>query len=141
MKHNEFFKMNLELQEKIAALYDTEVRKFQSRYNKKHPDQHIWRHMLYCRSLFLFKNGCYSSVRIEIVRFRFAGTYTTFTFYGSLFAALSRFSAEFIRKALSEKNQACGMASSVVHPSTLRHWTKTASFSITSISIEPDLTT
>lgn len=126
---------------KISALYDKEARSFQAAYNKRHPGRHIWRHILYTRTLYFFRDREHISVCVEIVRFRFAGSSRTFTFYGSLFASFSRFSAEFIRQAVSERDSPCGMASSVVHPSTIRRWGMAPGFPVASVPLAAEPTT
>ncbi len=98
-----FFKQNFQLQQKIASEYEHQVRNFQLRYNDRHPKSHIWRHMLYTRIFFFYHDGVAFSVEIRLVRFIYAGTSHTFTFYGSLFCAFTHFSTSFIRQAVAEK--------------------------------------
>lgn len=100
-KYNDFFKHNLHFQKIISASYDREARRFQKTYNSQHPLCHIWRHILYARTFFFCRGGICFSVRVELLRFLYAGTSRTFTFYGSLFLAFSSFSKEFIRSASS----------------------------------------
>jgi len=80
------------------------VQNFQFRYNQAHPNARIWRHMLYKRTFFFFRDGIAFSVQVTLVRFVYAGTSRTFTFYGDLFCAFSHFSSEFIRQAVAEKD-------------------------------------
>lgn len=122
MKHSEFFKQNFLFQEKISSSYNQQALRFQFRHNQKHPDRRIWRHLIYRRTFYFFRNGEYFSVQIELVRFRYAGTNRTFTFYGDLFLPFSRFSSCFVRQAVSETGCIDGPAASVVSPETLRQW-------------------
>ena len=85
----------------ISEKYDQEARQFQRKYNREHPDRHIWRHLLYKRTFFFCKEGKRISVKIEIVRFIFAGTNRTMTFYGSMFLPRSSFSKQFQKHSVS----------------------------------------
>jgi len=91
MKNKELFMHNNHFQYNISSCYAQQVAAYQADYNRKNPDHRIWRHMLYKRTFFFFSGGRYISVEIEIVRFRFAGTNNTFTYYGTLFCAYTFF--------------------------------------------------
>ena len=123
MKHNEFFKHNFSFQQKISSVYNRQALQYQFEYNKKHPDKHIWRHLLYRRTFYFLRHGVYFSVQIEIVRFKYAGTNSTFTFYGDLFLAFSRFSSQFVRQAVSEGIEG-RCAASIVSKETLKRWSR-----------------
>lgn len=103
-KYSELFKQNFDFQSKISSGYEREVKKFQFCYNQAHPDARIWRHLLYERTFFFFRDGIAFSVQVTLVHFVYAGTSRTFTFYGTLFCAFSHFSTEFIRQAVAEKD-------------------------------------
>lgn len=122
MKNSAFFKQNISFQQKISSSYDSQALRYQFQHNQRHPDRRIWRHLLYRRTFYFLHNGCYLSVQIEIVRFRYAGTNSTFTFYGNLFLAFSRFSSGFVHQAISEADTLDGPASIVVSRETLRRW-------------------
>ena len=122
MKYNTFFKYNLQFQDKISLNYAQEAIVYQTRYNTAHPQHRIWRHLLYQRTFYFFQNGKLLSVRVELVRFRYAGTNRTFTFYGTLFCAYSHFAAEFIRRAVSESHIDDSPISLSVSLETLRYW-------------------
>ncbi len=123
MKHKEFFKHNSSFEQKISSEYNKQAIQYQFDYNKKHPDRHIWRHLIYRRTFYFLRDGVYFSVQIEIVRFKYAGTNSTFTFYGDLFLALSRFSAQFVRQAVKEGMNGSG-AASIVSKETLKRWSR-----------------
>ena len=101
MKRRNICKHNLSesLQADISSDYDRQAREYQCRHNRKHPHERIWRHILYRRSFFFYREGQTVSISVEIVRFIYAGTNKTFTFLGSLFRAFSRFPWEFLRVA------------------------------------------
>lgn len=122
MKHYDFFKYDLDVQNKFSSLYAREAVIYQSKYNRKHPDRHIWRHLLYRRTFYFFLNGRYISAQIEIVRFRHAGTNRTFTFYGTLFCPYSHFSSDFIKQAVSGSKQPDNPAALTVSVDTLKCW-------------------
>lgn len=122
MKHSEFFKQNFSFQEQISSSYSRQALNFQFKHNQKHPDKRIWRHLLYRRTFYFFRNGEYFSVQVELVRFRYAGTNCTFTFYGNLFLAFSRFSSSFVHQAVSESDSIDGLAAPVVSRDTLKQW-------------------
>lgn len=103
-KYSELFKQNFDFQSKISSDYERGTQNFQFRYNQAHPNARIWRHMLYKRTFFFFRDGIAFSVQVTLVRFVYAGTSRTFTFYGDLFCAFSHFSSEFIRQAVAEKD-------------------------------------
>ena len=122
MKHSEFFKQNFSFQEKISSSYTKQTLRYQYLHNQSHPHRRIWRHLIYRRTFYFLHCGQYISGQVEIVRFRYAGTNCTFTFYGDLFLAFSRFSSQFVRLAVSEADSIRGLASSVVSQDTLKHW-------------------
>lgn len=122
MKYNEFFKHNFSFQEKIASHYRQEVYQFQNKHNSSAGSDRIWRHQLYPRTFYFFRNGIAFSVRIYLVRFIYAGTSRTFTFYGTLFCAFSRYSKEFISSVLSEGGNKYGDASCLVSVETASRW-------------------
>lgn len=122
MNCSDFFKQNFQFQEKFSSEYHDQARKFQLRYNQHHPGAPIWRHGLYTRTFFFYRNGCPFSVVIQIVRFIYAGTSQTFTFYGSLFSAFSHFSREFIQQAVYEKNSLDSFPALSVSSETLEIW-------------------
>lgn len=122
MKNKDFFKPFLDFQQHICALYEQEARNFQLRYNASHPDCHIWRHMLYQRTFYFYSGGHHICVCIEILRFRYAHTFRTFTFYGSLLCPFSHFSADFIRQAVAEAGLLFSQTASLVTTDTLRRW-------------------
>jgi len=122
MKHNDFFKYNSKFQENISSCYDQQAAFFQSKHNKNHPEQRIWRHMLYKRTFYFSINGRHISVEIEIVRFRYVGTNKTFTYYGTLFCAYSNFSTGFIKQAVSSSNDLLSPSALTVSVKTLNCW-------------------
>lgn len=122
MNYKDFFKHNFSFQQKILSCYDQEARNFQLQHNASHREHRIWRHMLYKRTFYFFRNGIHFSVEVEIVRFRFAGTNRTFTFYGSLFCSFSHFSKEFISKAVAENTDPFSSVAGLVSTQTILHW-------------------
>lgn len=124
----DFFKQNFQFQKKFSSEYHSQVKKFQNRYNHLHPDSHIWKHGLYTRTFFFYRNGLSFSVEIQIVRFVYAGTNKTFTFYGTLFSAFSHFSREFIRQAVREKNSPDSFPALTVSIETLAAWEALSDF-------------
>ena len=103
----------------IATQYDHFVRKFQSEYNKSHPNDHIWRHALYRRTFSFFYNGCLLSIIIEIVRFLHPRSNKTFTYYAGLFLPFYRFSLEFMRFAVTHPDSDPALD---VSANTLKQW-------------------
>ena len=124
MKHDDFFKHNSHFQNKISSSYSKQATVYQSEHNQKHPQQRIWRHMLYKRTFYFSLNGRNVSVEVEIVRFRYVGTNSTFTFYGSLFCAYSHFSVEFIKEAVSSSGELLSQSALTVSIKTLNCWRK-----------------
>lgn len=122
MKHDNFFKYDSGFQKNISSCYARQAAAYQSKHNQKNPGQRIWRHMLYRRTFYFYLNGRHISVRIEIIRFRYAGTNTTFTFYGTLFCACSHFSAEFIKQAVSSSDELLSPSALTVSVKTLNCW-------------------
>jgi len=122
MKHDDFFKYNFHFQNNLSSCYAQQAHAYQLKYNRKHPGQRIWRHMLYKRTFYFFLNGRYISIEIEIVRFRYAGTNTTFTFYGTLFCAYSHFSAQFIKHAVFSSDELFSPSALTVSVKTLNSW-------------------
>lgn len=135
----DFFKQNFQFQEKISSDYLDQVLKFQSRYNQRHQGSPIWRHGLYTRTFFFYSNGRSLSVEIQIVRFIYAGTNLTFTFYGSLFSAFSHFSREFIRQAVHEKNSPDSFPALTVSSETLEIWANLPDFRFPPRNPAPDI--
>ncbi len=125
MKNKDFFKPFLDFQLHISARYEQEARDFQLKYNASHPDCHIWRHMLYRRTFDFYHEGQHLSACIEVLRFRYAHTFRTFTFYGSLLCPFSHFSAGFIRQAIAEAGLLLSQTASLVSADTIRRWTLT----------------
>ena len=93
--------MKNQLQDEIQARYNRLARSYQYKHNTSHPDGRIWRHMLCTRTFTFFRSGTAVEITVEIVRFIFAGTHHTFTFYAGLFLPFSRYAAEFVRSAIS----------------------------------------
>lgn len=134
-----FFKQNFQFQQNILSEYNKQVLDYQFRYNLCHPISHIWRHNLYKRTFFFYKNGCSFSIQISVVRFIYAGTNRTFTFYGSLFSAFSHFSREFIQQAVQEKNIRDSFPALTVSAETLRTWCSLPDFRFPPRSPAPSL--
>ncbi len=86
----------------IYRKYDLAAREFQRKYNREHPSDHIWRHMLCCRTILFFLDGKTVSVTLEIVRFIHANTRKTFTFRGGLLIPYSCYSISFMKYAVSD---------------------------------------
>ena len=91
----------------ISEIYDREDRQFQQKYNHEHPGRHIWRHILHKRVFFFFTDKKWISVEVEIVRFIYAGTNKTMTFYGSMFLAYSSFSKQLQKCAVDAPKSIC----------------------------------
>lgn len=89
----------------IANKYDLEARQFQKDYNRKHPDKHIWRHILHKRKFIFIVDGERVTVCVEIVRFRIAGTNRTMTFYGTMFLPYKSYSTLFVKLAINNPNE------------------------------------
>ena len=109
------------LQAVIATDYDRQARDYQRRYNRTHPQSHIWRHILYKRTFLFFREGRTVSISVEIVRFIHAGTHKTFTFLGNLFLPFSHFPLEFLRMATESP---ASPASYEVCSETILRWKK-----------------
>ena len=122
MKKLIFCKKNLSIQQNISSLYNRLAVKFQYEHNQRQPHQRIWRHMLYPRTFFFFLHGTVISVQVEIVRFRFAGTNRTFTYYGPFFLPYSKFSRPFIHAALRADDMDTESPSLMVSCDTLASW-------------------
>ncbi len=120
--HIEFCKKNFQFQQTIQKQYDKEAKNFQYEHNRRHPGRHIWRHVLYTRTYFFYVNGIQLSVEVTIVRFIYAGTGSTFTFYGSLFSAFTAYSLGFIQTAVSEMDDRLSAAALAVSAETLKSW-------------------
>lgn len=116
------FQSQLEFQHSVQKQYDREARKFQYEHNQRHPGKRIWRHVLYTRTYFFYVNGSQLSVDVTIVRFIYAGTNGTFTFYGSLFSAFTAYSLSFLHAAVSEMDDSLSAAALAVSAETLRSW-------------------
>lgn len=123
MKHRELCKrfFSKTLQNEISASYDEQARRFQKNYNTMHPDAHIWRHILYERTFIFYRNGQVLSVRVEIVRFIFAGTNKTFTYLGNLFRAFSCFPWEFLNAVVHDPESSVALE---ICAETLIRWKK-----------------
>lgn len=122
MKHQDFFKQNFIFQKKIILKYKEEARDFQQQYNLAHPEHRIWKHRYGLRTFYFFVQGSLIYVQVQILRFRFAGTNRTFTFYGSLFCAFSRFSRNFMAQAVAQADLLFSELSTLLSPKTLSRW-------------------
>ena len=123
MKNKSFCKPQSEdsLRSEVQSRYDRAAKDFQYRHNQTPGARRIWRHMI-CRRTFLFLlSGRLVSVTIEIVRFVYAGTHQTFTFYGDLFVPRSHYPVEFIRNAIADRRSDYALC---VSTATLRRWEK-----------------
>ena len=105
-------------QTEISKDYDLQARIFQNNYNVSHPGHHIWRHVLYKRTISFYCNGMILPVTIEVVRFIISGTSNTFTFYGNILIPYLRFARKFIKAALSPDSS----VSLEVSEETLHRW-------------------
>lgn len=122
MNHQDFFKQNFAFQKKIILKYKYEAQDFQQQYNLAHPQRRIWKHRYGLRTFYFFVQGSLIYVRVKILRFRFAGTNRTFTFYGSLFCAFSRFSRDFMAQAVAQAGFLFSALSTLLSPKTLSRW-------------------
>ena len=64
--------------------YDAEAKRYQIDYNRKNPSHRIWRHILARRKITTLYESEDITIEIIVVRFVFAHTSQTFTFYGTL---------------------------------------------------------
>lgn len=119
MKKAPFCNPFFQFRQYISDEYDRQARAFQKEYNSSHPDGHLWRHILYKRTFRFFKDGQVISVELEIVRFIYAGTNSTFTFYSSFFLPFSRFSIGFMKQAILFPSGAAAMD---VSADTVSRW-------------------
>jgi len=87
---------------KTQMRYRNEADTFQHRYNEKNKI-HIWRHMLYSRIFHFYINGDLISVPVEIIRFIFAGSNKTFSFYGSLLLPRTTYSVPLLKNWINSK--------------------------------------
>ena len=126
MKKTPFCNPFFQFRQHISDEYDRQARAFQKEYNLSHPDQHLWRHILYKRTFRFFKNGQAIPVDLEIVRFIYAGTNSTFTFYGSLFLPFFRFPITFMEQAVCSPS---GTAAMEVSADTVSRWGNLGLFS------------
>lgn len=122
MNHHELFKHNLSFQKKIILQYIEEAENFQCQHNLTHPDQRIWKHRYDLRTFYFFDHGSFLYAQVRILRFRFAGTNRTFTFYGSLFCAFSHFAKTFMSQAVAQADVLLGELSTLVSIQTLSRW-------------------
>lgn len=122
MKNKDFFNPHFydQLQD-ISSDYDKQARTFQKEYNFKHPGMHIWRHILYRKTFRFFLSGQMISVDVEIVRFIYAGTNRTFTFYGSFFLPFFHFTKEFMCQAVRSPDTLPALE---VSAETIRRWAR-----------------
>lgn len=124
MKHQDFFKQNFTFQKKIILQYKEEARDFQQRHNLAHPRHRIWKHRYGLRTFYFYVKGTPVRVRVKILRFRYAGTNRTFTFYGSLFCAFSSFSRALMEEAVAQDKVRLllGDLCTLFSPETLSRW-------------------
>lgn len=102
----------------IPSLYYRESLRFQEAHNASGSAQRIWRHGLYRRVFRFFLHGSLVCVEVELVRFLYAGTNRSFTYYGSLFLPYTSFAKELISSALSDGAEEAFLVSS----DTIRRW-------------------
>ena len=72
------------LRSEISSRYQKEAVRFQHLHNSSHPEDRIWRHMLYIRTFHFLSGGVLLTVKVEMVRFIYVNSNRTFTFYSSL---------------------------------------------------------
>ena len=107
------------LQSEISSRYHIEAVRFQHLQNSAHPEDRIWRHMLYERTFHFLRGGVLLTIRVELVRFIYVNSRRTFTFYSSLFLPRTSYTREFIRTAISSPSSEAGF---FVSTCTLRRW-------------------
>ena len=114
------------LRSEISSRYQKEAVRFQHLHNSSHPEDRIWRHMLYIRTFHFLSGGVLLTVKVEMVRFIYVNSNRTFTFYSSLFLPRTSYVREFIRTAISSP---ASEARFFVAIGTIRRWESTcASF-------------
>ena len=89
--------------EEAQERYDAEVSQFQHSYNEKHPLQHIWRHIIAKRRITVLYESEDVSVVIQVVRFVYAHTSQTFTFYGTLLLRRTHYAFHLLRKWIGSR--------------------------------------
>lgn len=99
-------------QSEIPSLYYRESLRFQETHNAKETAHRIWRHGLYHRVFRFFLHGCLVCVEVSLVRFLYAGTNRSFTYYGSLFLPYTSFARDLILSALSDGAEEAFLVSS-----------------------------
>lgn len=109
------------MQSEISSQYRREAVRFQHAHNAGHPEDRIWRHMLYKRVFHFLRGGTLLSITIEMVRFIYVNSGRTFTFYGSLFLPRIRYARESISMAIASSESGIR---SFLPMDTLRHWKK-----------------
>ena len=85
-------KEEADLTKQFQSQYDKECRAYQTNYNRTHPGAHIWRHLIYTRTIHFLRQGSDVTCLIRIVRFIIAGTNKSFTFYGSFILPRTHYS-------------------------------------------------
>jgi len=107
------------LRSEISSRYQKEAVRFQHLHNSAHPEDRIWRHMLYERVFHFLHSGILLTIKVEMVRFIHVDSGRTFTFYSSLFLPRTSYIREFIRTAISSPSSE---ARFFVSAGTLRRW-------------------
>ena len=110
------------LRSEISSRYQKEAVRFQHLHNSAHPEDRIWRHMLYERTFHFLRGGILLTVKVEMVRFIHVDSGRTFTFYSSLFLPRTSYVRKFIRTAISSPSSE---ARFFVSAGTLRRWEST----------------
>ena len=131
MKNRTFINTKFDdpIKKTIYFEYNREARAYQADYNRNNPGKHIWRHMLYPRSVRFFRNGKIVTVVIEIVRFICQDTKKTFSFYGTSILKYFCHAVCFIRHALSHPDSP---DTDKIPLTTLRRWKHLFDGSLTS---------
>lgn len=107
------------LRSEILSRYHAETVRFQHIHNSAHPEDRIWRHMLYERGFHFLRDGVLLTIKVEMVRFIYVNSRRTFTFYGSMFLPRTSYVREFIRTAIFSPSSEAGF---YVSAGTLRRW-------------------
>ena len=110
------------LRSEISSRYQKEAVRFQHLHNSAHPEDRIWRHMLYERTFHFLRGGILLTVKVEMVRFIHVDSGRTFTFYSSLFLPRTSYVREFIRTAISSPSSEARV---FVSAGPLRRWEST----------------
>lgn len=108
-------KEEADLTRQFQSQYDKECQAYQMTYNQRHPGAHIWRHLIYSRTIHFLRNGADITCVIRIVRFIFAGTNSSFTFYGSLILPRTHFSFPMLRDWIRQTPP-------LLSPTVIRRW-------------------